>query len=382
VLNRTRGQPAVAKAKAFGPLQRALSPQTVGWPQPAAAASTPRSDADAKVEIEFCGLGKVAFHADDELAVGRYLGGLSKPVARRWLSALLNSDDNRARAAGMYLEGKIGGAGFQPMADQTRDALVQLAVGSGDPAVYATAVSACNAYSEPAKGACERISVNEWARLDPDNAAPWLLVAGKANAQGNAVAAAAAFSHAVGARKVDSYNFSLLAYAEPELPKDATPLERWFLAINAIGIEATVEMPQYRIASKYCSAVSSQDNDLRQRCSELSEVFASKGTNLIDLDFGARLGGRAGWPEGRVAGLLRERDALMQVMMEAAPTGVDNQWNCGAVEIGNAHVRELVQLGELGAGREALARSGETPEELTQKWREFIDKVRQQNAPP
>ena len=71
VLNRTRGQPAVAKAKAFGPLQRALSPQTVGWPQPAAAASTPRSDADAKVEIEFCGLGKVAFHADDELAVGR-----------------------------------------------------------------------------------------------------------------------------------------------------------------------------------------------------------------------------------------------------------------------------------------------------------------------
>ncbi len=381
-LNRSRAQPAVTKAGAFGPLRRALSLQTAALRQPAAAGSASNNDAGAKVEIEFCGLGKVAFHADDDLAVGRYLGGLSKPVARRWLAALLNSDDNRARAAGMFLEGKIDGAGFQPMAEQTRDALVQLAVGSGDPAVYATAVSACNTYRDSAKGACERISLLAWTRLDPDNATPWLLVAGNANAQGNAAAAADAFSHAARAGKVDSYNFSLLAYAEPELPQAATPLERWSMAINANGMEATIEMPQYRIASQHCSAVSLEDNGLHKQCSELAEVFTSKGTNLIDFGFGAGLGRRAGWPEERVAGLFRERDALMQVMMQAVPTGVDNQWNCSAVELGNAYVRELVQLGELGAAREALDRSGETVQELAQKWREFLEKLRQQNAPP
>ncbi len=382
VLNHSRAQPAVARANSLGPLQRALSRQTTALGQSATAGSPAQSDVGAKVEIEFCGLGKVAFHADDELAVGRYLGGLSKPIARRWLAALLNSDDNRARAAGMFLEGKIDGAGFQPMAEQTRDALVQLAVGSGDPAVYATAVSACNSYGVSAKGACERISLLAWTRLDPDNAAPWLLVAGKAKAEGNAVAAADAYSHAAKAGKVDSYNFSLLAYAEPELPLDATPLERWYLAVDANGIQATIQMHQYRIASTHCSAVSLQDNALRKQCSELADVFTSMGTNLIDFGFGAGLGRRAGWPEERVARLFRERDALMQVMMQATPTGVNNQWNCRAVELGNAYVRELVQLGELGAGREALDRSGETVQELAQKQRDFLEKLRQQNAPP
>lgn len=374
VLIRGRAQPIVAQANPFGPLKRAVSLRAATMRQSAATGSTSKSDDGAKVEIEFCGLGKTAFHADDEFAIAGYLGGLAKPKARRWLSALLNSDDNRARATGLVLEGKIDGPGFQPMAEQSRDALVQLAVGSGDPAVYAIAVTACNTYGGSATGACEQISLRGWTQLDPDNAVPWLLVASKANAQGDPAAEADAFSHAANAAKVDSYNFSLLAYAEPELPKDATPFEHWLLTVQAIGVEATTAMPQYSAAFKHCSVAAMQDNDVQKQCGRLAEVFTSKGTNLIDLSVGARLGTLAGWPQARVAGLKQEGDALMQAMMQATPAGADNQWNCSAVELGNAYTRELVQLGELGAARQVRDRSGETAEELAGKWREFLEK--------
>ncbi len=344
----------------------------------ALADSKSKADEVGKIEVDFCGLGKVAFHADDELGPGRYLDGLSKPAVRLWLTALLNSDDNRARAAGLFLQDKIAAAGFKPMQEQTRDALIQLAVGSGDPAVYAMAVSACDTYGDSAKGACEQISLKGWTQVDSDNAVPWLLVAGKARAQKDAVAEANAFNHASKASKVDSYNFSLFAYAEPELPKDATPLERWWLAVETIGIEAAISMHQYEIATKHCSAVAVQDSEAQQECSDLAEVFVTKGTNLLDFKIGTNMGARAGWAKERVAALKQEGDALTQALVQATPAGVDNQWTCSGVELGNAYIREAVQLGELRATHEVLERSGETVAELAGKWREYIDKFQRE----
>jgi hypothetical protein len=264
------------------------------------------------------------------------------------------------------------------MQEQTRDALIQLAVGSGDPAVYAIAVSACDSYGDPAKGACEQISLQGWTQDDSDNAVPWLLLAGKARAQKGAVAEANAFNHASKAGKADSYNFSLLAYAEPELPKDATPLERWWLAVETIGIEAAFGMHQYGIATKHCSAAAVQESDVQQQCSDLAEVFVTKGTNLLDFNVGTNMGARAGWTKERVAGLKQERDALMQALTQATPTGVDNQWTCSGVELGNAYVREALQLGELRATRAVLERSGETVAELAGKWQEYLARIQRE----
>lgn len=370
--------PTPAMAKTPGQSRRAAASTEAAVRPSALADSKSKADEVGKIEVDFCGLGKVAFHADDELGPGRYLDGLSKPAVRLWLTALLNSDDNRARAAGLFLQDKIAAAGFKPMQEQTRDALIQLAVGSGDPAVYAMAVSACDTYGDSAKGACEQISLKGWTQVDSDNAVPWLLVAGKARAQKDAVAEANAFNHASKASKVDSYNFSLFAYAEPELPKDATPLERWWLAVETIGIEAAISMHQYEIATKHCSAVAVQDSEAQQECSDLAEVFVTKGTNLLDFKIGTNMGARAGWAKERVAALKQEGDALTQALVQATPAGVDNQWTCSGVELGNAYIREAVQLGELRATHEVLERSGETVAELAGKWREYIDKFQRE----
>jgi hypothetical protein len=121
--------------------------------------------------------------------------------------------------------------------------------------------------------------------------------------------------------------FSLLAYAEPELTPDTTPLERWWLAVESIGIEAAFGMHQYGIAARHCSSVAVQDSDVQQQCSDLAEIFVDKGTNLLDFTVGTNMGARAGWTKERVAALKQKADALMQALtirMYASPFNWEN----------------------------------------------------------
>jgi hypothetical protein len=342
--------------------------------KPSVTASGPSTSNADKLEI--CGFGKVPLDTNDPFAAARYIGGLSKPAAQRWLSALLDSDDYRARAAGLFLEGKItDGLAMQPIAEQSRDALVQLAVGTHDPAVYAIAVHECNTSGDPVKGACQQISLSEWARIDADNATPWLLLAGIARAKNDQVAEADAFSQAAKAHKIDSYFDSLFAFAEPGLPTDVTPLDRWIFAVEVMGIEMAMALPQHNVASKHCSTEAMQDRTVRQQCGALAEVLATKGRTLLDLSMGANIGARSGWSKERVNGLVQEGEARTWAIEWATPTHNDELWTCKGVELGNAYVHQRVQLGELGSAREALNRSGETVQESARKQREFIEKI-------
>jgi hypothetical protein len=116
-----------------------------------------------------------------------------------------------------------------------------------------------------------------------------------------------------------------------ELPSDVTPLERWFLATELIGIESATASLEYANASKHCSVDAMHDGDVRQQCNALAELLVSKGTTLLDLGIGTNIGARAGWPKTRLAGLAKERDALMQAIMQTTPTNNDDLWTCDGV---------------------------------------------------
>jgi hypothetical protein len=210
--------------------------------------------------------------------------------------------------------------------------------------------------------------------MDNDNAVPWLLLAGKARARNDMTVEAAAFSQAARANRADAYNFSLYAYAESELPTDVTPLERWYLTIEVLGIESATGSLQYGAALKHCSADSMQDRDVRDQCGALAELLVDKGTTLGDFGVGIAIGDRAGWAKARVAKLAEERDALMQTGMQVTPTDND-LWTCDGVSRGNACMGQWARGGEMHAARDLLDRSGETVSALAEKHREFIDKI-------
>ena len=373
LLFRARSHPVAVPSRVSVEV-RAELPRPVA--RPLVIAPEPLPDNASKIEI--CGLGKVPLDSTDPFAAGRYMSALTRRAKESWQAALLGSDNYRARAAGLILEGKIAnGDSILPMAERTRDELVQLAVGARDPAVYAMAVYACSSErDDPANSACQQISLSTWARTDADNAVPWLLLAGKARAEHDLAVETEAFSQAAKAHRTDSYNDSLYAFAESQLPKDVTPLERWYFAIELIGIEGAARLNQYTVASKRCSIEAVQDSKVRQQCNALAELLATKGTTLLDLGIAADIGARAGWSSQRVAGLIQKRNALMQAIRQATPMGNDEIWSCNGVHLGNAYMNQRVRLGELGAARESLDRSGETEQDLARKQLEFMESIR------
>jgi hypothetical protein len=347
-------------------------------PMPRIAANSAKPPpASPLATVEICGQGAVAIDAGDAMAVGRYLNATTAKARRRWLAALLDSDDYRARASGLFLQGKLTEEGdIQPDAEQARDALVQLAVGAGDPAVYALAVYACDTDASPAASvSCRRIKLNTWAAMDPDNAVPWLLLSGDAHANGDLATETDAFARAAKAHKADAYNYSLYQFSESALPRDVTSAERWYLATELIGVEAATASRQYSIASRHCAGAALQENAVRERCAALAELMVAQGTSLLDLAIGANIGARAGWPAQRIADLKQERSALMQAITQATYPSDGNQWSCEAVRLGNAYMSQWVRLGEVGAAHEALDRSGETLQELAQKQQASMDKI-------
>jgi hypothetical protein len=380
-----RGRPPRAIASMEAPVS---VPATSPLPVKPRAESPPPIAGNVRT-VEICGYGRVPIDQSDGDAVSKRVTALTQGAETRWLSALQNSGDLRARVAGLLLAGPMSGSASlkgspNPLAEQARDDAVQLAAGGEDPAVYALALSMCNSTLGSEAAACQSLSPQRWAQLDPDNAAPWLMIASKAQLSGDGAAEAQAFSHAAKAHKMDSYNFSALTFAEPELPPDVTPLERSYLAEEVIGVEAATWNPQYSVATRHCSTDAMHDNTVRQQCDSMAQLLVNQGTNLLDLGIGKTIGAHVGWSKERVDKVVQEQHALMWAILAQEPHEETERWSCDNVNRQSAYFAKLVQLGELGAARDALEHSGESVESMAQNYDRYMDGVRgkleQQNS--
>jgi hypothetical protein len=391
LLLRTRSQHAAPPTRVAGavstdvdapPTARATASATAHQPAAEPGTDALKPSVDAAGNAAICGFPKAPVDIHNPIAVSQFVGAITEKAGARWLAALQDSDDLRARASGLLLEGKLTGAEqMQLTTEQTRDAFVQLAVGAQDPAVYAMAVNMCGADTmTPIHGACDQISLKSWAQMDPGNAIPWLLLAGKARASHDAATESDAFSRAANAGKVDSYNDSLYAFSESEIPSDATPLEQFYLASQVIGIESAMRANQYTVASKLCSTDAVRDPNVREQCNSLAELLVTKGTTLRDFGIGIGIGARTGWSNQRVNDLTQQKNAMMQAIIQSTPTANDEIWTCEGVRLRNAFTRQRSHLGELGAARAALEHSGQTVQELAQAHTAFIDKLRRDAA--
>jgi hypothetical protein len=110
---------------------RATSPR-VSAPNRIRTSPTPKISETVAV----CGYGDVPVEKGDTVSLFRAVRSLTKGAATSWVSNLQNSDDLRARMAGLLLEdGVTGGEALQPVSERTQNEAVQLAAGTQDPAV-------------------------------------------------------------------------------------------------------------------------------------------------------------------------------------------------------------------------------------------------------
>lgn len=353
----------------------------------AALAAMPASAPLASDETEICGLGRVK--ADDsgqpkDMAPIRFA---AQRARERLLSTLANSPDEVARAAGLLLMS----AGRPQLSDETcdsadcarraapvnnntagrlrsdlvaRDALASMALTTRSPRVYALAMNACQSHRK--EGVCLQLSPEQWARLDPDNAVPWLYVAADAGDRREAPTAAEAFFRVSRAARSDTHWGALTGLVLAKLPSELPILDKVALAGEVLVIEAEALMP-FVPASQYCSVAEVRDANRQQVCSAMAEVLVYKGSSLMDVALGTSIGQRAGWTAERLAALQDERDALLQLNDQSAPP---QPWSCSGLVRTLNQLAEMGQHGELGAMRRALKQSPESVAVLARKHRE------------
>jgi hypothetical protein len=359
----------------------APAPLTSPWPARTsnAAVEAPKQG-DHSDEIEVCGVGKVKLNRDDWTATGNYLDALTRNSRMRWLAALRNSDEYRTRATGLYLEGIFDRDSPQKDPEAARDELVQLAVGTKDPAAFALAYTKClkGVEDSTSQGACPQLSLDDWTRADADNAVPWLQLAAKARREHDLAAEAAAVAQAAHAHQYETYNWSLFSFAQSVMPNDVTAADRWILTTQIIGVEAAMPMP-YLPLSQYCSRELLTDAAVHQQCNALVELMVNKARTLLEFAMGKALGARVGWPVERVDELTQELHASMQAFKEAVPQDAQQQWSCDSVASGNAFMSQWDELGERGLARQVIERSGETVAELSRKYDEQMATTMREN---
>jgi hypothetical protein len=350
----------------------------------AAAASVPL----APGETEICGLGRVK--ADDagqpkDMAPIRLV---AQRARERLLPALANSADEPARAAGLLLQS----AGRPRPADEScdsadcpprdapinnpgahlrtdlvaRDALASMALNTRSPQVYAFAMAACQGHRKD--GVCLQLSPEQWARLDPDNAVPWLHVAADARDRRDASATAEALFRVSRVSRSDAHWGGLTSLVLARLPADLPILDKVALASEVLALESALP-PPFVPVSQYCSAAEVRDANRQQTCADVAEVLVNKGSSLIDVALGASIGQRVGWPAERLSALQDERDAIAQLGEQAAPA---HPWSCAVLARTLNHLLGVGQHGELVTMRRALRQSPEPVAVLAGKHREAV----------
>ena len=312
--------------------------------------------------VEICGVGKVHLPADDAGGV-QYVGALTEAAEARAIATLQESKDPHARAVGLMLAGP-----------EQSGPLVQLALQSADPALYDLALSACARDQHPA-AACAQLAPQSWAQLDADNAEAWLQVAWQQRRAGDVAGERDAMQRAAATHRFEPYRFSLLGYAESNLPADLNALERYYLATQVFSLELTTGASSHTEAAKYCSKDAVGDALVREQCRAVADLFDATGSTLFDLAMARSIGARVGWSKERVDSSTKYADAMMAGLERVEPQPGAARWSCGSLAAANAYFRELSRQGEIVALRERLEQSGRSVMELAQQHRQSIEKM-------
>lgn len=351
-----RVQPAVlAQAASGGAPAQVVPLRAAAVPVPRPAPVRRRIAAEAP-DTEVCGFGAVALADDDPFGVQRIPRTVRGEALDTANALMLGSADEQVRAAALLI-GARSGDGAAP---RRLDRLARMAAGSADPIVYAMAVEGCRSMGADDAGACRLLSRAQWARLDPDNAVPWLELAGEAREHDEPAAEAEAMYRAAQARRSDVHAGLLPRLVERAFGQGGHSLARTLALAASWSVQAAWSAPPSNQAFRYCSIEAVQDSNRHRVCSALADTLAYRGDSLLDLSVAAAMASLLHWPDEQLQALQNERDALGDAgRFQGPPLDL----SCGSVEQLQAWMQRVGERGETGAARELVLASGATIEQ-------------------
>ncbi|MEO7055325.1 MAG: hypothetical protein ABI281_02320 [Caldimonas sp.] len=244
------------------------------------------------------------------------------------------------------------------------EAIAKLASSTQDPYVYATAVEACrsNRVSGADAPSCQLVSVEQWTRIDPTNAVPWLHLAGEARSRKDAAGVDEAMYRVATATTSRVDGARLYGEAMSRLTAEASEFEKAQVAGFVLAIVAEWQLPAYQVAVQWCAAPLLQDSNRWQACDGAAQTLMTHPSTLLERRIALRIGERARWPAERIARLREEDDALAAAQSDLFSS--PDPLGCGAVMRTHAFWTLAAAAGEVEAARALAKASGKSMQTL------------------
>jgi hypothetical protein len=251
-----------------------------------------------------------------------------------------------------------------------REPLAKFASTSDNSEVYAIGFYACDSYFAPGTDSqCTQLSAEQWARLEPNNAVPWLYVAREAAKRGTLATRDEALFRASRAQTSDSHWSTFVAHMLQSSAQGSQPLEIQTAADRTgLGWFGTSDAPApsvYPQVYNFCSADAVADPNRRQVCSDLAEVMTERADRPVTLFVGSKVANNVGWPPDRLR-ILQDRMAAYTKIDQTSLWSPENAGSCDFLRSVHSWVSDALRYGQVGAYQRAIAASGKTAAQLAQ----------------
>ena len=248
--------------------------------------------------------------------------------------------------------------------------LARRAAASTDPRSYALAFRSCRWGALRGAGACTLLSADQWARLDPGNALPWVYALEEALLRGDVGARDEALHRIATSPRFEEHPLAIAGMIAGMAGSDESLLATVAVVTEAATGEAAAGTPWAELLVT-CRAART-DVNLNQVCLRMAETMVASADTVIARMIGIAIGLDGGWPVERVDRLRGELRG-----MGFAPTGSGNvrEWrdprsaSCPDLRQDLDRVRAVAASGEVAVAQRALRRSNVSLDALTREAR-------------
>jgi hypothetical protein len=338
-------------------------------------------------DVEVCGFG--VQHVEE------FPKGISSPpvtASNETLNTaarnLANSKVDVERALGLYLQAKLAGdaaleraqiqepgcgqpnsassrskpcsadysAGYQTARMAGAKPLIEMARATTDPDVYATAYYFCESAPRDARGACAPISAAGWARLDPENIFPQLLVRSPGPYVGGLAKMPADNPPNDSPLPTARYDRRTLRF-DRVMSQDVFKQEPLYMQTaitqSLIGEHFAPDSRAIQAIYAFCRPAEISRATRSQTCSDLIELMGSQGKSYMDLSLALKLGADGRLPDAQLA-KLREEDANYLSHVGSLANGTTG-YSCDGMAITVKHFADAFARGERAIAAEGIA---------------------------
>ncbi len=204
------------------------------------------------------------------------------------------------------------------------------------------------------------MSYAQWARIEPDNAVPWLYLAREAARQRDRSAFEAALDRASKSYYSDPHWDQIPRLLASNLLGAEAPPAQAQLALVLIGVHAALTFPSLPGLAQYCGKPDQVDSRI-ETCTNLAAMLIGHSWTALEVHLGRRIAEAIGWNDPRLMALRDRADAiqwqLSQRMKSAAEEG-RTLFSCDGLQRLRRRAAAEARLGETGLLLQELADAG------------------------